>query len=183
MVDTSVRLPLHGSQTHATSALTSSLQLIHDIAAQLDIGPYDNLVSLATFDQSVHKQWDLDDHMNKHDLLHAISKVHQRLQFTSHADLQNAIQYLVSHVLDDHNGDRDSFPDDVIIITDERSALSNDLIKRSLQRKSRDVIVISVGSSAGTVGNLATDASHVIQVSGYTDLPSIGGHLFRLLCT
>ena len=187
MIDTSHRSIHFGSHGfHASSSLQSSLQLVHDIVAQLTIGPYDNLVSLATFDRSVHKQWDLEDHYNKAELLKAISNIHQRIQFTSHRDIDDALSYLLRHMMDDDTGDRKTYPDDVIIITDAASSFHSALLKQQLQRKSRDVIVISVGhttSTSGTVSNLATDAAHKIHVSSYADLPSVGGKLFRLLCT
>lgn len=190
MIDTSIRVSSFwsGHGTHPSgSSLKSSLQLVHDIVSQLNIGPYDNLVSLSTFDRSVHNQWDLDDHMNKNDLLHAISNVHQRVQFSSHGgDVNDAIQHLTTHVMDDHHGDRSAFPDDVILITDAGSAFHNTLLKHSLQRKSHDIIVISVGrstSTSGTASDLATDAAHKIHVNSYAELSTIGGRLFQLLCT
>ena len=188
MIDTSTRLHsgIFTSTSSASAALKAKLQLVHDVASQIDIGPYDNLISLATFDRSVRRQWDLDHHMNKNDLLKAISQVHGRLQFSSHGDIEEAIKYLLSHILDDDNGDRDHFADDVVIITDASSPFHSDLLKRSLQRKSRDVIIISIGThapSSGGVGDLATDAAHIIHVSNYSQLPSIGAKLLNLLCS
>ena len=182
MIDTSHRITFNGHQHHLTHNLQSSLQLVHDIVSQLTIGPYDNLVSLATFGRSVHSQWDLDDHYSKADLLKAITNVHQRVQFTSHGDLEDALNYLIKHVMESNHGDRKAYPDDVIIITDSSSSFHNSLLISQLQRKSRDVILISVGSQAGSVSQIATDSTHKIHVNSYTDLPSIGGRLFRLLC-
>ena len=187
LIDTSTRS--HFSSHFASSqsaALTAKLQLVHDVASQIDIGPYDSLISLTTFDQSVHKQWDFDQYMNKNDLLKAISQVHSHLRYSPHGDIEEALKYLISHVLDDDHGDRDHFADDVIIITDASSSFHSALFERSLQHKSRDVIIISVGThapSSGGVGDLATDPAHIIHVSNYSQLSSIGGKLFNLLCS
>ena len=58
MIDTTERSPLggHDHGSSLTAILKSKLQLVHDIASQIQIGPYDNLISLSTFDRSVHKQ-------------------------------------------------------------------------------------------------------------------------------
>lgn len=190
MIDTSQRSAwgAHalGHDAHASSALHESLQLVHDVVSQLHIGPYDNLVSLSTFDRSVNKQWDLKDHLSKNELLQAISNVHGRVHFTAHGDIEEALKFLFKHIMDQHNGDRPQFPDDVIIITDTASSFHNPLLKQQLQSMSRDVIVISVGqatTSSGQTSDLATDDAHQLSVSSYGNLPSIGGQLFNLLCT
>ena len=187
MIDTTERSPLggHDHGSSLTAILKSKLQLVHDIASQIQIGPYDNLISLSTFDRSVHKQWNLDDYTTKDDLLHKLINVHEGVRYGPHGDLNSAVQYLVDHVMDDDHGDRDAFPNDVIIITDANSVFSSDTLKRSLQHKSHDVIIISVGTSAstsGTVADLATDSAHVIHVPSYANLSQITGQLLQLLC-
>ena len=186
LIDASQRVHFGSHGHHTSQSLTSSLQLVHDIVSQLTIGPYDNLVSLATFARSVNTHWDLEDHYSKAELLKAIASVHEKVQISHHGDIEDALSYLLKHMMDDDNGDRARYPDDVIIITDSSSAFHNTLLKSLLQRKSRDVIVISVGSSSSgsySSSQLATDSAHKIQVSSYANLPSIGGRLFRLLCT
>ena len=186
MIDTSHRVHIDHNNHHwqISSMLQSSLQLMHDIVSQLAIGPYDNLVSLATFDHSVHGQWDLDDHYSKADLLRAIANVNQKIQPASHGDLKDALNYLIKHVMESHHGDRKAYPDDVIIITDSSSSFHDSLPTSQLQSKSGDVILISVGSyPSGSASQIATDSAHNIHVNSYADLPSIGGRLFQLLCT
>ena len=186
LIDTSHRAHLGSHGFYTSHALHNSLNLVHNTVSQLTIGPHHNLVSLATFDRSVHNQWDLEDHHTKAGLLKAIASVHDNAQFAAHGDIEDALSFLIRHVMDDNNGDRKRYPDDVIIITDSSSTFHNPLLKSQLQRKSRDVIVISVGTSSSgshSSSHLATGHSHTIHVSSYAALPSIGGRLFHLLCT
>ena len=191
MIDTSMRFYGSGTGIHqlfasSYSASTRlSIQLIHDVAANITIGRHDNLVAVGSFDDSVHAHWDLIRYYDKYHLLQAITKLQYNISFRSHGDLENAVQVVVNNVLSVQHGDRVNYANVVVIITDTHSVFHNEILKRSLERKSRDIIVVYVGTDTSPnpeVDGLATGHDHVIHVSSYSALASDKAKLLKLLC-
>ena len=191
MIDTSMRY--HGSGTGIRPFLASSyaasirfsIQLIYNVVAGLTIGPRDNLVALGSFDASVHAHWDLRSYYDKHQLLQAISNLRNNITFKGHGDVENAVQSVVNSTLSTQHGDRPSYANDVVLITDKSSVFHNDILKHSLQQKSRDIIVVSLGnytSPNSNVDDLATAHDHVVHVPSYSALTSANTKLLKLLC-
>lgn len=168
------------------ASIRFGIQLIENVVGKLTIGPYDNLVAMASFDNTVHSHWDLNRYHDKVGLLHAISNLRANISYKAQGDLQQAIQFVLNNALDYHHGDRPSYADDVVIVTDTSSPFHNEILKQSLHRKSQDVIVVYVQSNArqnGNVSSLATDYRHVMHVSSAQTLPLARDNLLKLLCT
>lgn len=169
-----------------TASIRFGIQLIENVVGKLTIGPYDNLVAMASFDNSVHSHWDLNRYHDKTALLHAISYLRANMSYKAQGDLEQAVQFVLNNALNYYHGDRPAYADDVVIVTDTSSPFHNEILKQSLHRKSQDVTVVYVQSNSnlnGNVSSLATDYRHVMHVSSAQSLPSAGDYLLKLLCT
>lgn len=169
----------------------SILNLLLAVVKRLDIGMTDNLVALYGYDQSVHEKIRLQQYTDETSLFSSLQ--YQTLAGTDRSsDTQDAIQFLINHVLTPKSGDRPSYPDAVVIITDSATAKRVHLglqDQRQLQGASNDVILISVGpkhSVWGGTGNtgensIATDENHILHVENLNSLLNLVDKLAALL--
>lgn len=173
---------------------TAVLRTISKIAQRLDIGSTENLVALYGYDsRHTLKKFDLRQYSDKIQLLVAL----QSQSLTSspehhhhHANTEEAIRYLVDHILKPQAGDRPGYPDAVVFIGDHETSshLHLDLHKRQeLQRASQDVIFVSVGSQHadhhGHSGEsvIATDNNHILHVRDLNTITSVVDFVVALL--
>lgn len=156
--------------TQHSSVLNTILAVTH----RLDIGMTDNLVALYTYDQTTHEKIRLQQYTDKSDMVSALQyqNLHGKIRGS---DTHDAIQFLIDHVMTTKTGDRPSYPDAVVIITDSRHAQRVHLSvseQRDLHRASDDVILVSVGrrytgSLFGVTSGeteIATDRNHILHV-------------------
>ena len=176
--------PFLASSYYASIRL--GIQLIQTVVAKLSVGPSANLVAMASFDNAVHSHWDLNKYAHdKTALLRKIDNLKSNVSFKTKGDVEHAVQVVLNNVLTTQHGDRPSYADDVVIITDTSSPFHNAVLKQALQTKSHDVIVVYVqngGNSTGDVSALATNAGHVIYVPNYGAISLAADRLVRLLC-
>ena len=166
-------------------SISHSISLIYGVVSNLIIGPHDNRVAVASFDDSVHGHWDLATYNDKAHLLQAISYLRHNITFRTHGDVAKAIDVVVHNALSIQHGDRPNYANDVVIITDVHSAFHNNTLKHSLHHKSRDVIVVYLGTDTTQntdVDDLATRPDHVIHVPSYSTMSSAKAKLLNLLC-
>ena len=191
IIDTSMRY--YGSGTGIRQFLASSfrtsishsISLIYDVVSYLIIGPHDNRVAVASFDDSVHGHWDLATYNDRTHLLRAISYLRHNVTFRTHGDVAKAVDVVVHNALSIQHGDRPNYANDVVIITDAHSAFHNNTLKHSLHQKSRDVIVVYLGTDTTPntdVDELATRLDHVIHVPNFSTMPAAKAKLLNLLC-
>lgn len=151
----------------------------------------DNLVALYSYDQLVHEKIRLQQYTDEASLYSSLQ--YQILAGTDRSsDTQDAIQFLINQVLTPKSGDRPSYPDAVVIITDSATAQRVHLglqDQRQLQGLSNDVILISVGpkhsgwGGTGTSGenSIATDENHILHVENLNALLNLVDKLAALL--
>jgi hypothetical protein len=155
------------------------MDLIINVTKQLDIGSTKNLVALYGYDTRVSERIGLRDHSDKASLLADLQaeKNVSHATTTGHSNTSEAIDYLVSHIIQSRYGDRSNYPDAIVIIGDWSTSQNLHLALRErneLQQASKDVIIVSIGSrwgwpsGSGSMNNLdalATDNQHVLHVT------------------
>ena len=167
------------------SYLTTALLAI---AKRLDIGMTENLVAVYTYDQTLHEKIGLQQSTDEAGLISNLQYLTLDSQGYRH-DTDAAIHDLVNQVLTPKAGDRQNFPDAVVLITDARIAGRVHLSiseQRELQKASHDVIVLSVGSQSSFFGSngentIATDSTHVIHVDNLYHLINLVDSISALL--
>lgn len=156
----------------AKNELPAIIQIIKGVVRKLDIGVTSNLVGLYGYSNDLDQKFDLQQNTDLNSLLTAI----QSQQFQTHAripDIHDVILDLTHHVLQPTSGDRTNFPDAVVLISD--SVISGRVHGTAkdhfnLQKVSKDVISVSVGTKFSSANNanldgLATDSNHIIHVN------------------
>lgn len=161
---------------------------LKDLVSSMTIGPDDNLVEMALLDSSMNKLWNLKDHDNSHDLLHAIDNINFQHN-TDNIDIQNLYKFVSHEALSRRHGDRESVPNDFVLFVDYRAAPEHyDLEKVLLTDANQlfgDIIVVNIGGTGtgySLVDALATSPQHILSVAEYSQLFSIKRNLLALLC-
>lgn len=168
--------------------------LIVSIVQRLHIGTKDNLVALHFFDRNLETQFELLQYIDKTSLISHIDSslsAHTTASKNTDTNILPALHTLMSHVKSRNSGDRQTYPDAIVIIGNKRT--TNNLRfsttdRHDLQQISRDVIVLDVGGTSAFLHKyfhprdelLATDSHHIIQT---TDLhtKSLVDKLYQLI--
>ena len=130
-------------------------------------------MGLSTYDTNIDHKWDLDKYLTNTDLKAAIG----RLTFNDHnknvADIHRLVDFLTDHAFKHINGDRQSFPDSVVIFLNQnthvrlRDAILNE--QQKLNGVSHDVVFVVLGSGQDSpeitqLYQLASGSGHVLHV-------------------
>lgn len=162
-----------------------------DVVKRLDIGMTDNLIALSGFADNIDIKFDLDRYTDKARLLsHLQSQTFSTRDRRS--DLHDAIQALVNHILTKREGDRASYPNAVVFISDSYTSHEVHMSTRDrleLHHVSHDIIHVSVGPpnsftnplSDNKVDSLVTDRNHILQVTDLYTLQNLVDSLVNLL--
>ncbi|XP_045207119.2 uncharacterized protein LOC123559409 [Mercenaria mercenaria] len=148
------------------------IKTIMDVVKRLNIGETDNLVALYGYADDLEEKFSLHQNTDQTSLLAALQS-HNLNTHDRHSDPHDAIKALTRHVLQPGAGDRTTYPDAVVLISDSFLAHNVQLglhDSADLQRASQDVILVSVGTQLNFLGlnnldGLATDKNHILHVS------------------
>lgn len=163
--------------------------MIKSVVNDIDIGINDNLIGYISFGQHAHLEMDLKDHIQRADLISSLGHEILHVHHSSHgmsSSIESAIEYITQR---DDIGDRQAFPDAIVLVTAVSSFHhydhSQDGHLQKLHGISNNVITIVVGSSSDTVmaeaGVIATNPQQVLTVDDLDNYRSILYNLLHLL--
>ncbi|XP_045172604.2 collagen alpha-3(VI) chain-like isoform X2 [Mercenaria mercenaria] len=167
-----------------SSASQHIIQFLKDLVSHLDIGPTDNLVGLASIEVLVNRQFHLNSHTTKSDLLQALD----RIKFNHRTNLVdvNDVTHFLNNELHQgsHNGDRPAYANAVLIIANHATKNTHSHLHHDDQNAIlSSMTVINVGSGSNAqLDSLATDPQHVLSVTDYPSLSQSLSHVLALFC-
>lgn len=146
---------------------------------------------MATYDTNIHNEWDLDRHLTQSELHTAFDKLTFSYRHKDTADIHRVVDFIADHALRHINGDRNSFPDSVVIFIDQNShvRLRDTILKeqQKLNSITRDVVLVVIGAGNDSAEitqlyQLASSSGHVLHVPSYSNLTGLEQKLIDLLC-
>ena len=176
---------LDSSDSVGQNNFNTQLNFAKDVVNRLDVGNGRVHVGALTFSSGVHHQFYLNNHVNKNDVLNALSGIQY---IPGNADTADALKYLYTQSYGATHGARGDAPHIAVLVTDGPS-ITKDITKLQAQTaKDNNVIIYTVGVGAGTdIDELKSvssdpDSRYYMHADTYGTLSSLSDLLATKIC-
>ncbi|KAJ8308221.1 hypothetical protein KUTeg_013095, partial [Tegillarca granosa] len=174
---------LDSSSSIGSLDFTKQLNFVKNVVRRFDIGPTETQVSVVSFSDQVFDEFHLNRYPTKTTLLGAISKVPYH---TGTTNTHMALSHVATQSFAMQNGGRQNAAKIVVVLTDGQSTYSSQTIQQAdkLHQLGIEVIAIGIGSNTNKneLDRIASDSSHVFEVSSFDALNTIQTDLEKSTC-